>query len=626
VPAVSSVSPASIRTGSGATVTVSGTGFLPSTTATLGGISGAVAGGSITFNLPATVTGNAGTLSGIISNASPGGGSASFTVAILTGNPTVSGFSPASANAGSADTAIDVAGTNFVSGSTITLGGTPIPTTFVSAAALTATVGSSFLQRSGNLAVGVTNPPPGGGSAAGGTFTVRSALPTLTGVLPAHVPAGGSSTTVTLTGTGFAANTAVTGGSQPLALVFNSATSATVTLPASLLQQSGTIALALTNPPPGGGTSGQITLSVDNPVPVLMGVNPASLNTAGTNATLTLAGSNFTPGSVVNIGSQRLSTTFISPTTLTAALPPPYPLGKLSLTVTNPSPGGGSSNGVTIDVAGPGPAITGVSPASVGVGQIVSVTGTNFVAGSVVLLRGAAIPTTVVSTTQVTATIPANAAIGSSTIAVQDPSASTGAQASPPSPIQIVGPATGSTPVVSGVSPVTASAGTTQTITVTGSNFASGAQINVGRALVTPTASSPTTLTGTVTLPAAGNVNVSVTNPGGPTSNVMTFASLGPAPVVTSIYPRAGTAGATVEIALIGRNFVNGGQINVGGQLISPTAMNSTTMTAKVTLPESSEMVKGVLVQGSGGVIVRVVNPGNQMSNDVFIQVTAPPQ
>jgi hypothetical protein len=266
-PVISSVSPTSLPGGSAATtVTVIGSGFISSTTATLAGVSGSVAGSSITFSLPTAAMANPGTLNGLIANPAPGGGAASFSVNVLNQQPTVSGFTPNTANAGAAALLLTVSGSNFSSGSTVTFGGTPVPTAFVSSTALTATVLSSFLQRAGNFSVGATNPAPGGGSAtAAGIFVVNNPVPVLSSVSPSRLIVGTASVTVTLTGSGFAANSTVMAGTTPLATVYDSGTVLSATIPVSLLQASGTIVLTVTNPPPGGGTSAPVSLSVQPP-------------------------------------------------------------------------------------------------------------------------------------------------------------------------------------------------------------------------------------------------------------------------------------------------------------------------------------------------------------------------
>jgi len=106
------------------------------------------------------------------------------------------------------------------------------------------------------------------------------------------------------------------------------------------------------------------------------------------------------------------TTTVVSATQLTAAISATdvATAGTASVTVLNPTPGGGTSNAQTFTVLNPVPTITSLSPASATVGGLdftLTVTGTNFVPSSVVRWNGAARATTYVSATQLRATIPA---------------------------------------------------------------------------------------------------------------------------------------------------------------------------------------------------------------------------
>src|SRR3989344_1931005 len=136
------------------------------------------------------------------------------------------------------------------------------------------------------------------------------------------------------------------------------------------------------------------------------------------NFTLTVNGIGFVNGSVVAISStfnEPLSTTFISSTQLTAVMPGSYftVAETFNIVVTNPAPGGGTSNAkvFTVNVANnPVPVITGIFPTEklVGSGQFtLTVYGSNFVSGSVVKFNNSNRATTFVSSTKLTAIISA---------------------------------------------------------------------------------------------------------------------------------------------------------------------------------------------------------------------------
>jgi hypothetical protein len=81
--------------------------------------------------------------------------------------PNVTQISPSLIQAGSSTTTLTVDGTGFTSGSNILWNGQTLPTTFVSAGQMTATVDSSLIQNLGWAQVSVTTPTPGGGQSAG---------------------------------------------------------------------------------------------------------------------------------------------------------------------------------------------------------------------------------------------------------------------------------------------------------------------------------------------------------------------------------------------------------------------------------------------------------------------------
>jgi hypothetical protein len=162
---------------------------------------------------------------------------------------------------------------------------------------------------------------------------------------------------------------------------------------------------------PGGGTSNPQTFAIANPVPTTTGLTPASVVAGGANFTLTVTGTNFVAGSVVRWNGAARTTTYVSATQLTAAISAAdiARAGTASVTVFTAAPGGGTSNPQTFTILNPVPTITSLSPPSVTVGTLgltLTVTGTNFVAGSVVRWNGADRATTYVSATQLTAAIP----------------------------------------------------------------------------------------------------------------------------------------------------------------------------------------------------------------------------
>jgi len=118
-------------------------------------------------------------------------------------------------------------------------------------------------------------------------------------------------------------------------------------------------------------------------VPTITGVSPGSAAAGGAGFTLTVTGTNFVALSQVLLGSQPLTTTFVSSTTLTAAVPASAisDPGVRSCTVMNPAPGGGVSNAPAFYVTEPGVTVTGANNAS-GVDPSASVGGATGVTAS----------------------------------------------------------------------------------------------------------------------------------------------------------------------------------------------------------------------------------------------------
>ncbi len=119
--------------------------------------------------------------------------------------------------------------------------------------------------------------------------------------------------------------------------------------------------------------SGSAAVTLQNAVPVINSVSPTTVST-GVQFLLTVNGTGFTSGSVVNFGTTALATTYIATTQLTAiGTATTAQVGTVPVTVTNPNPGGATSAPVNVLVVGPNSNITvTVTPktATLGAGNI----------------------------------------------------------------------------------------------------------------------------------------------------------------------------------------------------------------------------------------------------------------
>ena len=143
--------------------------------------------------------------------------------------------------------------------------------------------------------------------------------------------------------------------------------------------------------------------------PMLDEISPISASVGSGNVVITLTGSNFVSSTVALLNFAPATTTFISPTQMSVVVPADRmavagivkvqvaSAGELSA----PSP----AAGLSFAIVAPAPTITALTPDTTPQGSAISmtVTGSGFVPGAVVLFDGALLPTTFVSATQVRA-------------------------------------------------------------------------------------------------------------------------------------------------------------------------------------------------------------------------------
>jgi streptogramin lyase len=101
-----------------------------------------------------------------------------------------------------------------------------------------------------------------------------------------------------------------------------------------------------------GSTSGTLSQVINNPAPTLTSLSQGSATEGDAGFTLTLTGQNFLSSSTVQENGQTVASTFLSSTQLsvTVAGADLAEEGSRSFTVTNPTPGGGTSNALALTV------------------------------------------------------------------------------------------------------------------------------------------------------------------------------------------------------------------------------------------------------------------------------------
>jgi hypothetical protein len=358
----------------------------------------------------------------------------------------------------------------------------------------------------------------GSGNSGGGT---KSLAPAVTSVSPSSLPAGSTAFTLNVTGSSFQPQAVVSWNATALATTYIGSSSLSAAVPANLAATGSIANITVTNPDgqtTTGGTASQVTIT--NPLPTLIAVGPQSIYAGSQDTTFTFTGTNFLSSTVVMDGSTALTTTFVSGTQLTAVAPAALlaSAGTLNFTVSNPAPGGGSSQSVSVTLRQPPAQLASLSPTSGTVGSSsvnVTLTGSYFTSSAVVYINNfTAAATTYVSATSIMFTIPAQELTytGNLAITVKDPAS----QNYPSNGLtfQVVNPV----PVLSSISPGSVTAGAPSfTLTLTGSSFVSTATVLINGVATQPN-SYPSTNTASVLIPASavsavGTVQVAISNP-----------------------------------------------------------------------------------------------------------------
>jgi len=541
-------------------------------------------------------------------------------------SPTLVGLNPPSALAGGSGFTLAVGGLNFVNGSVLRWNGSARNTNFVSASQLTALIPATDIANPGTATITVLNPTPGGGISNGLTFTIGNPAPAITTIAPNSANAGSGDVAVTVNGTGFISGSKVRFNNNELVTTFVSATQLTATIPASSLTTGGAANITVSNPTPGGGISNAAPFTVNNPAPAIAGLSPGSATVGGAAFTLTISGTNFVNGAVVKWNGADRSTNFVSGTQLTAAITAAdiASAGSAGVTVTNPAPGGGTSNAANFTINNPTPTITTINPSSVtagGAAFTLTVNGTNFISGAVVKINGSDRATTFVSGSQLTAAILASdiATGATASITVSNPAPSAGT--SNAAALTINNPA----PAITTLSPASATVGGPAfTLTVNGTGFVNGSTVRWNGANRATTFVSATNLTAAITaadIATAGAASVTVVNstPGGGTSNAVNFPinQPNPAPTIASLNPSfANIGGQSFTLTVIGTGFVNNSVVRWNDNDRPTTFVNA--MQLRAAIPASD-----IAAAGTANIRVFTPAPGGGTTNALPLIIAA---
>ncbi|HMA45998.1 MAG TPA: IPT/TIG domain-containing protein, partial [Frankiaceae bacterium] len=323
-PALVAVSPATGSTAGGTAVTLAGSGFQAGATVSFGGAA-AVVGAVTATSLAATAPAHAaGLVSVVVTN--PDGQSSSlataFTYVAPPPPPSLAGVAPTSGTT-AGGTLVTLTGTGFQAGATVAFGGIGAVVGAVTATSITATTPA----HAGGVVSAVVTNPDGQSSSLAGAFTYFTAVPPATGVtLTANLPSpqvAGTFVAFTAAGVGSSGYQyqfwLSADGGATFVLVQDYGVATTWTTPPSL--PAGTYRVLVdVRTSPGVAFDAQASLDlVLSPAPgdpFITSLTPSSGSTSGS-TTVTIAGGNFVPGSVVMLGAVPQRILSVTPTAIT---------------------------------------------------------------------------------------------------------------------------------------------------------------------------------------------------------------------------------------------------------------------------------------------------------------------
>ncbi len=356
------------------------------------------------------------------------------------------------------------------------------------------------------------------------------------------------------------------------------------------------------------------------PAPTVTAVSPASGPLAGGTA-ITITGTGFTASATVALGGVAATGVAVVSTTSITATTAAHAAGAVVVTVTNVDGQGGTISG-GFTYLGPPPTLTAITPATgpTAGAAAVSLTGTEFGAGTTVTIGGvAATSVATTSSTALTAVTPAGVAGARDVVVAKADGQS----------VTLLGGYTYTQsvpPTVTAISPATGTHGGGTTLTITGTGFVAGAAVRFGATLATSVVvASPTMLTAiTPAGAAAALVNVSVTNAdsqSGTLASGYRFVDTGSI-TVTAVTPIAGAVEGGTAVTITGTNFNAAATVKFGDTPGTVTGVTATTVTAITPAKAASKV--GVTVTNTDAKAASLVNSFTYQKAPTLTAVTTP--
>ncbi len=373
-PTVISVSPNTGTVSGGTGVTITGTGFLSGATVKFGGTTATGVNVASSTSISATTSAHAaGAVTVVVTNTDSQSGSLSSGYTYANPAPNVIAIAPNTGPA-SGGTSVTITGTGFLSGATVSIGGTAA--TGVTVSSSTSITATTQAHAGGAVNVVVTNTDGQSDSLPNGySYTAGNPAPKVNSIAPGSGPTSGG-TAVTITGTGFLTGAAVSiGGAAATNVNVVTGTSITATTTA---HAAGAASVVVTNSDAQSSTLSNAYSYVLSPAPAVTSITPNAGATNG-GTPLTITGANFQSGATVSFGGTAATGINVNSSTSISATAPTHAAGTVNVVVTNPDGQSGTlPNGYTFSAAeaslGLGVAYGDSNSATVAAGQTASYT------------------------------------------------------------------------------------------------------------------------------------------------------------------------------------------------------------------------------------------------------------
>lgn len=236
--------------------------------------------------------------------------------------PTISSLSVSSVNLGGGSTFTIATGTGFfATGTSATVEGVSATGSYGSSTLFSVGIPADVTAVAGEKSIAISNPVPGGGTATT-TFKVTYPVPVLGSISPTQLPIQAPATNLVCTGSSFYPASTVEIDGVTVASTYDSPTQITAVVPTTVTASGGTKVVRVRNPAvtgTGGGVSATKNLVVA--IPTTTGLDSLSRPQYFDGWTLRVSGTNLTATDTVVFDGVDVPTTYVSATTLDAAVP-----------------------------------------------------------------------------------------------------------------------------------------------------------------------------------------------------------------------------------------------------------------------------------------------------------------